>query len=71
MYIVWKRLGHTETSVKGVYVIEKCCANIVSGKTNSDIVRWLAELEKKRRQKRASGGNEKGGKWEDGVEEWV
>lgn len=41
----------------------------MSWKTNSDIVKWLAELEKKRREKRASGDNEKGGKWENDVEE--
>ena len=41
----------------------------MSGKANSNIVRWLAELEKKRREKRASGSNEKGGKWENGLKE--
>ena len=40
-------------------------ADIVSGKVNSDIVTWLAELKKKRIEKRASGRNEKGGVWED------
>ena len=34
-------------------------AEIVSGKANRDSVRWLAEVEKKRREKRASGSNEK------------
>ena len=65
----WDTLKHLLKDCTELKNVELNEADIVSGKTNSDIVRWLAELKKNRREKRASGGHEKGSEWADGVEE--